>query len=173
MNTDSPESDVFYHSNIVSGSPSSCLSSVMLRTILMSVIWRLSHKNRPSGKTSTTAFPEGLKSFYGTEQAFPEDLSWRLPGRQNSELIFMEQAFNLRREGSNFELRSSRHYLSQKSELKPSGKAAVEVFPEGRFLWESLQESKAMAWCDQRPISVFPSFEILFRSESGNYTSSH
>ena len=51
----------------------------------------------------------------------------------------MEQAFNLCREGSNFEFRSYRHYLSQKSELRPSRKATVEVFPEGQFLWETLQ----------------------------------
>ena len=58
------------------------------------------------------------------------------PADKISELIFMGQAYNLCREGSNFELRSS--HQSQKSELRPSGKAAVEVFPEGRFLWESL-----------------------------------
>ena len=71
--------------------------------------------------------------------------SWRtlagdFPADKISELIFREQAFNLCLEDSNFELRSCHHYLYQKGELRPSGKATVEVFLEGSFLWESLQE---------------------------------
>ena len=74
----------------------------------------LSHNNRLSGKTSTAPSQKASTHFIGQNKP-----SWRTsvgeyPAHKISELIFRGQAFNLCQESSNFELRSSHHYLSQK-----------------------------------------------------------
>ena len=92
---------------------------------------RLAHKNLPSGKTSTAAFLEGLNLLFW-------DIKWREDLNSKLEPSWQWlKACPIKISSENLSAGKSPPEVLREGLFCPI--ESVEVFPEGRFLWESLR----------------------------------